>query len=84
MPNGNSEYPIMICCKNKNEEMFYLMKSLGANLDVRDGYGNTVYHYICANSICLNMTVECIQNFFGLTPKDYCVLSPKYYHFIEN
>jgi hypothetical protein len=83
MPNSKSEYPILICCKNKLEEMFYVMKSLDADLDVRDTYGNTVYHYICANSMCLDMVIKNTQNFFGLTPKDYCILSPKYYHFVD-
>jgi hypothetical protein len=83
MPNSKSEYPLLICCKNKLEEMFYVMKSLEADLDVRDTYGNTVYHYICANSMCLDMVIKNTQNFFGLTPKDYCNLSSKYYHFID-
>jgi ankyrin repeat protein len=83
MPNSKSEYPVIICCKNKLEEMFFVMKNLDADLDVRDIYGNTVYHYICANSICLDMVIKNIPNFFGLTPKDYCALSHRYYHFIE-
>lgn len=83
MPNSKSEYPILICCKNKLEEMFYVMKSLEADLDIKDTYGNTIYHYICANSMCLDMVVKNIPNFFGLTPKDYCHLSTKYYHFID-
>ena len=60
------------------------MKSFEADLDVKDTYGNTVYHYICANSMCLDMVIKNIPNFFGLKPKDYCHLSPKYYHFIDN
>lgn len=82
MPNKNSEYPIIIACKNKREDMFYLLKNNGANLEVKDKYGNTPYHYICANSICIDCEIKNIPNFFGLTPKDYCVLSHKYYNFI--
>lgn len=83
MPNSKSEYPIMICCKNKLEGMFYILKNNGANLNVRDLYGNTVFHYICSNSISLGIEIKNIPNFFGVTPKDYCVLSSKYYHFVE-
>jgi hypothetical protein len=83
MPNSKSEYPILICCKNKLEEMFYVMKSLESDLDVKDSFGNTIYHYICANSMCLDMVIKNSPNFFGLTPRDYCYLSPKYYHFIN-
>lgn len=82
MPNKNSEYPIIIACKNKREDMFYLLKNNGANLEVKDKYGNTPYHYICANSICIDCEIKNIPNFFGLTPKDYCVLSHKYYNFV--
>lgn len=81
MPNMKSDYPIIICCKHSNEEMFYIMKNYGADLDVKDEYGNTIYHYICANSLCLNMNIKNVQNYFGSTPKDYCVLSQKYYNF---
>jgi hypothetical protein len=81
MPNLNAEYPIIIACKSKQEDMFYVLKNNGADLTARDCFGNTVYHYICANSICLGITVYNIQNSFGLTPKDYCKLSPKYYNF---
>jgi hypothetical protein len=83
MPNNNSEYPIMIACKNKQEDIFYIMKKHLANLDVKDKYGNTVYHYVCSNSICLGMFIESVPNFFGLTPKDYCKLSSQYYCFDE-
>ena len=63
--------------------MFYVLKNNGADLNVKDAYGNTVYHYICANSICLGMEIKNIPNFFGATPKDYCILSQKYYYFID-
>jgi ankyrin repeat protein len=83
LPNKNFEYPVTIACKNKREEMFYILKYNKANLEVKDKYGNTPYHYICANSICINMEIKNIPNFFGSTPKDYCYLSHKYYSFLE-
>jgi hypothetical protein len=82
LPNKHFEYPVAISCKNKREDMFYILKCNGANLEVKDKYGNTPYHYICANSICLDMAIKNIPNFFGSTPKDYCYLSQKYYNFI--
>lgn len=83
LPNKQFEYPAIISCKNKREDMFYILKYNGANLEVKDKYGNTPYHYICANSICLDMAIKNIPNFFGSTPKDYCYLSHKYYSFYE-
>ena len=82
LPNKHFEYPVAISCKNKREDMFYILKYNGANLEVKDKYGNTPYHYICANSICLDMLIKNIPNFFGSTPKDYCYLSHKYYNFV--
>lgn len=83
LPNSMHEYPAMICCQNKQEEMFYILKSFNADLSAQDQYGNTAYHYICVNSICLGTEIQNIPNYFGLTPKDYCYLSPNYYSFIE-
>lgn len=82
MPNMKSEYPIIISCQNKQEEMFYIFKSFGANLDAKDIYGNTVYHYICANAMCLNMEIKNVPNFFGIYPKEYCNIAEKFYIFI--
>lgn len=81
MPNALSETPAMICCKNKREDMFYIFKEFDCDMCAKDTYGNTVYHYICSNSLCLGMTIKQIPNSFGITPKDYCLLSPKYYNF---
>jgi hypothetical protein len=83
MPNKKSETPMIICCKNNLENMFYVLKGLGANMDAQDLYGNTVSHYICSNSMCLGMIIENKQNYFGLTPSDYCKVSNKYYNFLN-
>lgn len=83
MPNKKSETPMIICCKNNLENMFYVLKGLGANMDAQDLYGNTVSHYICSNSMCLGMIIENKQNYFGLTPSDYCKVSDKYYNFLN-
>lgn len=82
LPNKNYETPIMISVKNGNEDVFYLLKTFGANLDSVDEYGNTIYHYICSNSMCLGMMIKNTENHFGMKPIDYCKISSKYYNFI--
>lgn len=81
MPNAVSETPAIIACKNNLENNFYLLKSLGADLDACDYYGNTVFHYICAYSMCIGTLIDNKANHFGLTPCDYCKISPSYYGF---
>lgn len=83
-PNKKSETPAMTCCLHANENMFYTIKSMGCNLKAKDYFGNTVYHYICANSICIGMMIHNIENYFGMTPKDYCKISSKYYSFYDD
>ena len=83
MPNKKSETPIILSCIADKENMFYTLKSFGADLKAKDYYGNTVYHYICANGMCLGMIVENTQNYFGLTPIDYCRIYTKYWNFID-
>jgi hypothetical protein len=81
MPNSISETPIIISCKYNMEESFCMLKMFGADLEASDHYGNTVYHYICANSMCIGMLIDNKKNHFGLTPLDYCKISPSYYGF---
>lgn len=83
MPNKKSETPAIICCQNGNENMFYTIKGMGADLNTKDCYGNTVYHYICATSMCIGMMIYNNKNYFGLTPQDYCKISSTYYNFID-
>ena len=80
MPNKNSETPIILGCMNGHEDIYYLMKDK-ANMESKDKYGNTVYHYICKNAICMGIIVDNQENLFGLTPKDYCKISNNYYVF---
>lgn len=82
LPNKNGETPAIISCINSNEDIFYTLRGMGADMNTQDIYGNTVYHYICKNSLCLAMIIENKKNSFGLTPADYCQLSHKYYEFV--
>lgn len=82
MPNKKSETPLILCGINNLENMFYVLKGIGADMTAQDLYGNTVLHYVCSNSMCLGMIIENKQNYFGLKPSDYCKISEKYYNFI--
>ena len=81
LPNNDSETPAIVACKNNAEDMFYTLKMFGANLEAEDYFGNTVYHYICVNSMCIGMIINNKENHFGLTPRDYCKISPSFYDF---
>ena len=72
----------MIACENKFEDLFYILKGYLADLNAKDIYGNSVYHYICLNSICLGIIIINTENLFKLTPKDYCKIAYTYYTFV--
>jgi hypothetical protein len=81
MPNGLSETPAILTCKHDLEDNFFLLKTFGADLEATDYFGNTVYHYICANSMYIGTLINNKKNIFGLTPQDYCKISPSHYGF---
>lgn len=81
MPNKQSETPLMISCMHNRENMFYALKSSNANLNTKDSYGNSIYHYICANAMCLGIIIDNTPNHFGLTPFDYAKISPSFWTF---
>lgn len=83
MPNKHSETPIIVACKHNQENTFYMLRGVGSDLKMKDKYGNTIYHYICSNSMCLGMIIVNTQNYFGLTPEEYCKISTKYYDFVD-
>jgi ankyrin repeat protein len=77
-----NETPILIACKFGCEDIYFLLKSLNADLSIIDYYGNSVYHYICLNSLVIGSVIENKPNIFGYTPEDYCNISPSYYAFV--
>lgn len=79
--NDQQKTPIMISAENGHEELFYILKGLNADLKTEDVHGNTAYHYVCLSKICLGLIIVNSKNRYGLTPYEYCKLSPKYYHF---
>jgi hypothetical protein len=81
--NDNLESPILLSAKLGFENIFFILKGNKVNLDLIDKYGNSVYHYICLNKICLNMIVPYCTNKFNYTPKDYCNISHEFYYFLD-
>ena len=79
--NNELMTPAIVASYYGHEEVFYILKGLNANLDITDIYGNSVYHYICRNKICIGMIIHNHKNKFGFTPSDYCQISKKFYYF---
>ena len=82
MQNKNFETPIIISAKHYQENNVYFLKSNKANMNLIDIYGNTVYHYICLNELCIGMAIENKENMFNYKPSDYCKISNNYYYFV--
>ena len=80
--NIDLETPILLACKNGHEDIYYSLNKHN-NVDVPDQFGNTVYHYICLNKMCLGLMIPNKKNAFGFTPQDYCTIASKFYHFID-
>ncbi len=82
----NNNYILKILEK-KEEEMFYYFINLFDRkeqekifLETKDNEGNTIYHYICKNNICLGMNINNkIRNNKGYKPLDLCQIIHKYY-----
>lgn len=81
MQNNLLQTPILISTLYSAEDIFFLYKSLDADMDLCDEYGNLVYHYICLNSLCLGIIIKNKHNIFGYKPSNYCKISTNYYYF---
>lgn len=81
--NNNNQTPLILSAIHQKEELFFLLKGLNADLTKKDLFGNTAFHYVCKNQLCLGITIENIPNMFGYTPKDYLNISDKHYYFID-
>ena len=82
LQNKSYETPLIISAKNKQEDYIYFLKGIKADMNISDLYGNTVYHYICLNELCIGMAIDNKENIFGYKPSDYCKISQNYYYFI--
>ena len=81
--NKNYETPIVSAAKNNHEDIIYFLKSMNCNMNLLDIFGNSVYHYICLNELCIGMAIENKENIFGYKPSEYCNISQNYYYFIN-
>lgn len=72
----------MISAKSSQEDIIYYLKGIKADMELTDIYGNTVYHYICQNELCVGMDIENKENIFGYKPSDYSKISNNYYYYI--
>ena len=78
--NNNGETPLIIAARMKDEVLFSLFNTYGANKLCRDKYGNTVYHYICMNEMFIGSVIIETENEYGLKPSNYTVLN-NYWNF---
>ncbi len=80
--NNKNETPLIIMAKNKFDDMVYIGLLESDNLNQQDEYGNTIWHYICKNNLCLGININNnILNKENKSPKDLCVIDESYYHF---
>jgi len=79
--NKKLESAMIVACQSCHEDMFYILKNFGANDSIKDKLGNTIYHYICKNKMCIGMTIKNSKNYFNMTPHDYCYIDDKFYDF---
>ncbi len=76
------ETPIIVAAKSSQENNLYFLRGMKADMNCVDTFGNSVYHYICLNELCLGMAIENKENIFGYKPSDYCKISTNYYYFV--
>lgn len=81
--NINFETPLIIAAKHSQEDVIYFLKGVNSQMDICDVYGNTVYHYICENELCIGLDIVNKENIFGYKPSDYSKISNNYYYFID-
>jgi hypothetical protein len=78
-----NETPLLIAAKNNYENIFTTLFNYNKDI-ISDTDGNTIYHYICKNNMCLGMTIDnSYVNLQGLKPIDYCKIDISYYCFIN-
>ena len=80
--NTNGETPLLISTINANESIFYILYNISIKTELKDNHGNTIYHYICKNKMCIGMEIKNIVNNYGFSPKDYCGISHTYWKWI--
>lgn len=82
-----TNYILFKILDNKEEELFYYIINLFEEEEkndlfnkLKDNENNTLYHYICKNSVCVGFKINNkIRNNKGFKPLDLCTISHKYY-----
>jgi hypothetical protein len=82
-----NNYILFDILDNKNEDVFNYILNLLNNeekenlfLNLKDTDNNTLYHYICKNSLCIGMTIKnTFRNNDGFKPLDLCLICQKHY-----
>lgn len=80
--NNKGETPIMLSTMTNNESLFYILYNLGANTNLNDENGNSIYHFICKNKMCIGFELKNQNNNFGFSPIDYANISSNYWKWI--
>jgi hypothetical protein len=81
--NINFETPLILSAKYSQEDIIYFLKGVNGQMNICDIYGNTIYHYICQNELCIGLDIVNKENIFGYKPSDYSKISNNYYYFIN-
>lgn len=80
--NKDEETPIIKSTINNNEAIFYILYNLGSNIELKDIHGNSIYHYICKNKMCIGMELKNDLNKYGFYSQDYANISKDYWKWI--
>lgn len=87
--NDDLETPLILSAINKHENIIYLLLSVLCEnkkdiILLVDKHGNSVYHYICKNNLCIGMDIINNKNKYGFRPSDYSKIDNKLWTFIDN
>lgn len=80
LQNNNGETSLIIAARNGDEIMFSLLKKNGANENIKDKYGNTVFHYMCMNDMFIGSVILETANEYGYKPSYYTTIN-NYWNF---
>jgi hypothetical protein len=81
--NNNYETPLIMASKKRLEDFVFLLMKNSDTYLIRDNYGNTFYHYVCKNSMCLGISIINTPNNYMLKPSDYSSIDLSFWNFIE-
>ena len=73
--NNNNETALILACKMKKQDHCNILINYGANTELCDNFGNSLYHYIALYGLSLIKidTIRENKNFMGYSPREYIV-----------